>query len=625
MRRYSLFLTVVLSLISIEAFGATTVKSGAVCTKLNQVQIVKNVKYTCLKSGKKLAWVATNTAVKSTPTATPSPQPVATPTPSPTPITTPTPATTPSATPAPIQTPDPVLAIGPTIAPPTGEITIFTGPAPVANKNVKQSFEVKIPLVSAKSTSNFKLWIYDPENSDLQLGSPGVFFQKDGGTWYAINTDRSDGGFDTKLDSGKYLIDIIEPNGNMTKYSRGRYTVIVDSNNAVSIEGLKPNSSGYFTVTAILKNSPIKSKPTFVPTTKCQLLDKTGSTSMSNGFPRAEGRLPNRGVVRALIIPVEFSDLIGTGSPATVYKEMAKGTADFYYKESQHSVRFEFTTLPKYLNLNVPVSSFKLGTYNGGDPYSYFMAGLKAAENLIDISNFDIAYVLPPSQVTYQQIAYGPAFPAELNSENYQNSTGRVLNGVVGGADAWQSLPGAQWKWMAHETGHTFGLYDWYTLDGTNPYGPWDIMSLNWSTEAIELNSWNRYISGWLADSQNSCLDASEVTSNSQVFKIEAIGVDSNKNKSVMIRLSDTRIIVVEARATAGLDVLKPNQSGVLVYTVDTSIPTIKGMANTYSRTGVSSDLRDAPLKTGETVTINGIKITATSASGTDFEVSISK
>ena len=86
-----------------------------------------------------------------------------------------------------------------------------------------------------------------------------------------------------------------------------------------------------------------------------------------------------------------------------------------------------------------------------------------------------------------------------------------------------------------------------------------------------------------------------------------------------------SRIIVVEARATAGLDVLKPNQSGVLVYTVDTSIPTIKGMANTYSRTGVGSDLRDAPLKTGETVIINGIKITATLANGNDFEVSISK
>ena len=593
-----------------------TIKPGSTCTKLNQTQILNSLRFTCVKSGKKLIWSKGAKVAAPKPATTPTP--VATTTPSAKPSPTPTP--TPSAVPA----LEPKLALGPAIAPPSSDIVIYNGPAPKANKNVKQSFEIKTSLAPAKQDSNLKLYMYDPENQDKTLGSPGIYYSKDGGSWQIINQTRNDGTLDTKLETGNYTIDVIEPNGNAAKYERGRYSVKVDSKGVVSIDRLLPNSSGYYTVTSPVRKSA-SSKPIFVPTSRCQLLDKTGSTNMSNGFPRAEKRLPNRGVIKALIIPVEFTDVPGTGSPAEIYKDMAKGTADFYYKQSQRTVRFEFTTLPNYVNLNVPVSTFNLGSYNGGDPNAYFLAGLKAVENIIDISDFDMAYVLPPKTVKANQIAYGPAFPASLDSGGYQNATGTIFNGTVGGQDAWQSLPGAGWKWMAHETGHTFGLYDWYTLDGTDPYGPWDIMSLNWSTEAIELNSWNRYISGWLAESQVQCFDSADISTTPKTVKIETLSLDSDKSKAVMIRLSDSKILVVEARATAGLDQLSDMRTGLVAYTVDTTIPTIKGMAKTLIRAGGGSSPRLAALKPDEFVLVDGIQIKAGARNGNDFEVIISK
>jgi len=593
-----------------------TIKPGSTCTKLNQTQILNSLRFTCVKSGKKLIWSKGAKVAAPKPATTPTP--VATTTPSAKPSPTPTP--TPSAVPA----LEPKLALGPAIAPPSSDIVIYNGPAPKANKNVKQSFEIKTSLAPAKQDSNLKLYMYDPENQDKTLGSPGIYYSKDGGSWQIINQTRNDGTLDTKLETGNYTIDVIEPNGNASKYERGRYSVRVDSKGTVSIDGLLPNSSGYYTVTSPVRKSA-SSKPIFVPTSRCQLSDKTGSTNMSNGFPRAEKRLPNRGVIKALIIPVEFTDVPGTGSPAEIYKDMAKGTADFYYKQSQRTVRFEFTTLPNYVNLNVPVSTFNLGSYNGGDPNAYFLAGLKAVENIIDISDFDMAYVLPPKTVKANQIAYGPAFPASLDSGGYQNATGTIFNGTVGVQDAWQSLPGAGWKWMAHETGHTFGLYDWYTLDGTDPYGPWDIMSLNWSTEAIELNSWNRYISGWLAESQVQCFDSADISTTPKTVKIETLSLDSDKSKAVMIRLSDSKILVVEARATAGLDQLSDMRTGLVAYTVDTTIPTIKGMAKTLIRAGGGSSPRLAALKPDEFVLVDGIQIKAGARNGNDFEVIISK
>lgn len=609
MRKFQSAVLVFTLLFTFETSSASQlIRLGGSCTKLNQVGLSGSTKLVCIKLGKKLVWgKAVNPTTKNaqnpiSPQANPASQSEV----------------------APISQ-KPSTQTWEVVSPPTGVISIYTGAKPTVKKNVKKSFELTSPLAGAKNTSNLKLWIYDPENQNLPLGSPGVYLQKNGGAWNFVARDRTDGGFDTLLEPGRYVMDIVEPNGNSAKYERGRYLVKVDDSGSVSIDGLEPNRAGYFTVTAVVKASPSSVNSTFQPSSSCQLQDKTGSPSMSNGFPRAIGRLPSHGIVKALIIPVEFSDLKGTGSPAEVYREMAKGTADFYYKESQKSLRFEFTTLSSYIDLKVPVGSFKLGSYNSGDPTSYLQAGLAAVENEIDISNFDIAYVLPPSSVRPDQIAYGPAFPGVYNSNNYQNATGRILNASVGGADAWQNFPGAGWKWMAHETGHTFGLYDWYTLDGTNPYGPWDIMSLNWSTEAIELNAWNRYITGWLADSQVHCKVFGELTSTGTTFTLEAIGADSTNPKAVMVKLSDSKILVAEARATAGLDKLDPNQSGVLVYVVDTSIPTIKGMARTYSRADVDSSLRNAPLKVGEKISVLGVNVFINSSSNLNYEVTFSK
>jgi M6 family metalloprotease-like protein len=362
-----------------------------------------------------------------------------------------------------------------------------------------------------------------------------------------------------------------------------------------------------------------------VGTSLCQLKDQSGSPTMSNAFPRASGRLVNNGVIRALIIPVSFTDVAGSGEPSQVYKSMAEGTHNFFYKQSQGKVSFQFATLKTYLNLNVSVKSFNLGSYNAGDPAGLFKAGLAAADPMVDFSQFDAVYVLPPSTVANNQIAYGPAFPNDINGKDFYTQDGRVMNGSVGGADAWQSLEGAGWKWMAHETGHLFGLFDWYTLDNSNPYGPWDIMSLNWSTEAIELNSWNRFISGWLDDNQVTCIEKTRLDLNPKEFSVEVLGVDSKKIKATMIKLSESKVLVLEARATAGLDRVSKANSGLLAYTVDVSIPSIQGIAQTHSRPGVSKALTDAPLRVGETLTIDGVKVVVNSFESNEIKFTLNR
>jgi hypothetical protein len=91
-------LVLVASLIAIPPapIAQAAVKAGATCTKAGTTSTVSGIKYTCIKSGKKLVWNKGVKVVAPKPSATPtaSPTPVATPTSTPTPTPTPTPSTT---------------------------------------------------------------------------------------------------------------------------------------------------------------------------------------------------------------------------------------------------------------------------------------------------------------------------------------------------------------------------------------------------------------------------------------------------------------------------------------------------------------------------------------------------
>lgn len=106
MRKVIVGLSLLLSIYLIPAYSATPPKAGSACSKQGVTKIYQGKKFTCIKSGKKLAWnrgvVIKTAAPVFTPTPTPTPSatttPTVTPTPSPTATATPTPTPTPTET-----------------------------------------------------------------------------------------------------------------------------------------------------------------------------------------------------------------------------------------------------------------------------------------------------------------------------------------------------------------------------------------------------------------------------------------------------------------------------------------------------------------------------------------------
>ena len=483
-------------------------------------------------------------------------------------------------------------------------IKIYTGGAGGAARVNELSFELPVKVAQPPNGSNVKLWIYNPANKKTVAGSSGLYIQVSGGDWkfYSANPD---GSFYLTLATGTYLFDVVEPNP--TQYLRKRYSAQVDGSGKFSIPGIDSNSAGYFTLTVDLVQTVSSSK--FIPTTECQVADRTNNPEMQVGFPKAAGRLPSFGIINALIIPVDFADVVGQRAPDQEFLPMTDGMNDFYYKMSGNKVKFNYEVLKDWVRMPVSSSYHKLGTWGKGDAHSYWKMAIETADPLVDYSKFDVVYVLSPREIPWASIAYGPAGP--LGASGISSDDGPVTNITLSGADAWNSLAkGSAWRWISHETGHLFGLHDLYVSPGSPVYGTWDLMSNNWSTGAIELNSWNRYLLGWLTDSQINCKNVSAIDSVGFTQLIDPIERINDLTKAVVIKLSETMILVLESRRSEGLDVLTSSQEGTLVYTVDMTIPTIQGGWKVQRRPGSTDpEFVDAALRLGDVITVQGLKI----------------
>ena len=601
--KFSRALAVALA-VSIAAFGASASvaagKAGAKCSAVNATtNSAGAATLTCKKVGGKLIWVATK------PTAAPGKTPATSPTPTPSPNST-------SATGTGQNTePDQLDQPGVT------ELALYTGGSGPSGANAdKKSVDLPSNAPSVQAGTNVKLWVYDPENSKVSAGSNGIFVSEGtSGSWH-FEPITTGGFYLGTWKTGDYSVDTVEPNGNATKYGRHRYSIHVDALGNTTVDGLLPNSSGFYTLTLDLNGAPRKP---FVPATPCQLAYQAGGdTALSSGFPRGVNRLPNSGTIRALIVPVDFSDVPGAGKPSQVFFDMAKGTHDFYLKESAGKVHFDFKVLENWQRQAFSSTSYNLGSYNGGDSGGYYRALIRATDPIVDYSQFDVVYFLSPPTIPWKSIAYGPAFPTTIVTGD-----GPLYSGTISGADAYSNttVKGDGWKWMSHETGHLFGLHDLYTIGTDNPFGAWDLMSLNWSNNFIELTAWNRYISGWLADSQIACVPPGSISASGTQLKLDPLETDSAGTKALAIPLSDSQILVVESRKGVGLDVAdRSHRAGTLVYTVDMKVQSIKGGWHVIapSRTQDRNQYTDAALQAGESVSVSGItvKVLSQDASG---------
>ena len=612
----------IVALLSSTLANAATPVVGKPCNSLGQTQIYKASKYTCIKSGKKLVWSA---PVAITPVAAkPSPSPSV----SPTALSTGT------------QTQAERVSIS---VPAPKAYPKLVGALNTSNSAPTSSFELPVLVQAPPAGTNVKLWIYNPANQREKAGSPGIFLGATGSEWKYFSAN-ADGSFYANLSAGSYGIDVVEPN--TTKYLRKRYAANVNSNGVFSITGLTSNSAGYFTVTVdllpvvnpaveVLKKKVLAAATipvsSFVSSSPCQLKDQVTpnrslSVDLSAGFPKVANRLPSFGHIKALIVPVDFTDISGKDDPLTYFGRIADGVSTFYLKQSYGQLAFDFEVVPTWIH--APFTSTKFGTggtVGNGDPNGYLNAVIALTDGAIDYSSYDAVYYLVPKEMPMANMGWGPAI-----TYPHWTSNGVIMNGATGGADMYyvenNGIVGGTWKWMAHETGHAFGLYDEDLNHASQSLGHWSIMAMSWSNHAIELGAWDRYLQGWLPLSQVNCVEFSSLTVDGSVTKISPVVRLDKEIKTILIPVTSSKMLVIESRKKESLDNIVTTNEGVLVYTVDMKKGQLGGGYEIQKRVGSTDpNFEDAALRTGDSITVSGVKITVTELSNVGDTVKISK
>jgi hypothetical protein len=172
--------------------------------------------------------------------------------------------------------------------------------------------------------------------------------------------------------------------------------------------------------------------------------------------------------------------------------------------------------------------------------------------------------------------------------------------------------------WWIHEMFHSgIGFDDHYGDSQNNintEYG------MGWLTMMTpfggDLTTWEKWRLGFMKDSQVQCVTAG----GSSTHWIVPSTVQTSESKAIVIKISNTKVVVVETLRPAGLYYKLPTQSqGALVYEVDL-LETRHGLGYKLSLPlgrNVNSDpffMASYPLKRGDVTITNGYKISIVEA-----------
>jgi M6 family metalloprotease-like protein len=243
-----------------------------------------------------------------------------------------------------------------------------------------------------------------------------------------------------------------------------------------------------------------------------------------------------------------------------------------------------------WIRLSKPSVHYGDGIYEFKPHREFIQEAVNLADERVDFSETDLVLVM--SNPEAEAIALGPVFKSLDPYWQIKSREASIPVGITSGYDLnyWGGI------WLAHEMGHAFGLPDLYHFGSErwNRYvGTYGLMG-TCDAKAPGYFAFERWVLGWLDDSQINCHTAGEVTI--ELEALEAIG----GTKAIVTPLDSTSALVVESRRAIGFDKETPEE-GVLVYLVNTKMP--GGSGPILVTPGAESEdefLKDAPLTKGE-------------------------
>lgn len=283
-----------------------------------------------------------------------------------------------------------------------------------------------------------------------------------------------------------------------------------------------------------------------------------------------------KGTVRGILISVDFKNNRAQVPTKENALEYISNTEKFYSENSFGKLNLSIDYLDKWISLPENTRFYAKQEFDPEEMISYAELIISKADPLVDFSKYEIMYIVVEESVK-EFFSTGPVIAYAENSQ-FKSDEGIIKNIAVG-TSPYMGMGGSRWRWLSHETGHMFGLGHphSYENDDNKLASIFSLMDFGWVAPGFY--SFERWMMGWIDDSQIICID---YTAGKTYHTINSIYGEDEPNKAGVIKISEDELIFFESRRSEGLDRMPKKYEGLFVYHFKDGIVT-PILANKYT------------------------------------------
>ena len=379
--------------------------------------------------------------------------------------------------------------------------------------------------------------------------------------------------------------------------------------------------------------------------------NRFGSALAATSFPPNKGALPLTGSIKVAFIPLAFSDTAKLDDIDLYVGGNIKKFVDFYSTVSSNKLTITPVVLSDWLisdgiEKDYWVSrEYEIDTSVKGKTArkKLLQEAVELADPSMDFAGVDVVIVVLPSsekvtEVGLQSFSFDPSTSVELRADG-----NKMLNSIVTGMRFDKDSRAPIWSHWAHEFGHMVHIPDLVLNPNTklfpdgdtfgyNPLSGYDIMS-NQDGPIRTLNGWSRWVQGWLDDSEVTCINLEDISTDT--FEISNLDIMNIGTRIVIIKVSATEVYVVESRRwNSEFDTaVTSDWDGVIAYSVNSKLGhqegPIKLLTNRsdyfWEDGSMNTENIDATLHEGESYDSDFLRISVESLQAQKSVVTISR